>query len=765
MPVSNPKETIDPRILRLIGLDDVFDLDYDTYLTLLKEAMVKGRMTTTTIPTEEVMLLTEEYKRVKSKKDQGRFEVQKKKISTSSFSVGNLKGLIAPTKQGGIVPASAISKSPTINKVEEDIAAIAKSMNSIVEILSGQKKLNEDAAAYEKRKAEQDKRALAESKLEKRFEALKKATEKILAPVKSILSKIIDFLTTVFLGRVVYKLIEWFGDPSNKEKIQSIIRFLGDHWPKLLSLYILFGTSLGKFARGLVGVAVKGSIKLALAIAKLLAAKKVKGARGVAKFLGGGKGKLLGAGLTAIGTAGLAYAGTKALEGGEDKTQGFSGGGYVMPRFPAFSGGGFNFKNMMGGMFGFERSSNETNGYVSGEKGVDKVPAMLSDGEFVMSRGAVQKYGVDTLESMNAAGGGTNKPKIISGTAFAQGGGYIGNRDQTLDKKENIEDPILEKRKKIIASQLQAQKALSTGQGLSIKGASIGRDLGTGYGSKYQGRDAIVIKGGATNMDLSINIGGRQYYGMKRGNDAIYTLVDNRDVGGGGFFQPGGLFGGPRMSSRMDYAQSKGKYYSSSDQKTYANYNDAKSARQSRLTSLASQQRLNRLSSQGAGPRTGMGKRYTAEMKAQMTEDAKRGGDWGKFTRGLSRMFSDPNSKLGGKRLARMDADDKASSARVKQAGAESIGRYYSSSDGKYYKDYNAAVKAKKIRLAQQQNRTIPTIKPPVKPQSKYTPAGGGMGGARGSGYSQGTGTKTPNFSATNPTSSNAKQKTLGITR
>ena len=32
---SNATETIDARILRLIGLEDTFDLDYDTYLTLL----------------------------------------------------------------------------------------------------------------------------------------------------------------------------------------------------------------------------------------------------------------------------------------------------------------------------------------------------------------------------------------------------------------------------------------------------------------------------------------------------------------------------------------------------------------------------------------------------------------------------------------------------------------------------------------------------------------------------------------------------------
>ena len=37
---------------------------------------------------------------------------------------------------------------------------------------------------------------------------------------------------------------------------------------------------------------------------------------------------------------------------------------------------------------------------------------MLTPGEFVMSKGAVQKYGADTLASMNAMGGGTNKPTM-----------------------------------------------------------------------------------------------------------------------------------------------------------------------------------------------------------------------------------------------------------------------------------------------------------------------------------------------------------------
>ncbi len=253
MPISNQKEDIDIRILRLIGLEDVFDLDYETYLTLLREVMVKSRMTKKTIPTEEIMLLTEEYKRVKSKKDSGRFEVKKKKISASSFNIGGIRGQIAGTTTKSL-PGTAIGASPSSRSLEDSISTITSTFVSIVETLKQQKKVSNDASAYDKRKTEKEKRALAENKLEKRFEGLKKVAEKIIAPVKSLLDKIIQFFTTVILGRIVYKLVEWLGDPKNASKVKSIIRFVKDWWPALLGSYILFGTSFGKLIRGTIGL-------------------------------------------------------------------------------------------------------------------------------------------------------------------------------------------------------------------------------------------------------------------------------------------------------------------------------------------------------------------------------------------------------------------------------------------------------------------------------------------------------------------------------
>ena len=90
-------------------------------------------------------------------------------------------------------------------------------------------------------------------------------------------------------------------------------------------------------------------------------------------------------------------------------------------------------------------------GFVSGPGGVDKVPARLTAGEFVMSKGAVQKFGVNTLASMNAAGGGTNVPTITQEynegglVQYFESGGIV--RDMA---KEPVGTPIVNSTNKTI---------------------------------------------------------------------------------------------------------------------------------------------------------------------------------------------------------------------------------------------------------------------------------------------------------------------------
>ena len=341
--------------------------------------------------------------------------------NNNSRKITSLKN-ISKTQSSRISGENIGAKLPgsSASNVEDSITKISVSVASIAAILAGRKKALDNTAAFDRRKAEQEKRGLAEANLEKKFEGLKSAAEQIISPVKSILDRIIDFFVTVFLGRVVYKLLEWFGDKKNADKVKAIGRFLGDHWPKLLSLYLLFGTSLGRFALSLTKIVAKGAVGL---LAKILLLSKARKAQRAGRFLSGRGGRGLAAAVATTAVVGGTLALSEGLKGSDEPepaVQKYSGGGFVIPKFPAFKGGGFNFKGMLGGM------GDTFGGFVSGEKGVDKIPAMLSDGEFVMSAGAVQKYGVDTLETMNAAGGGTNKPKMISGTTYAAGGGAIG---------------------------------------------------------------------------------------------------------------------------------------------------------------------------------------------------------------------------------------------------------------------------------------------------------------------------------------------------
>lgn len=693
---------------------------------------------------------------------------------------------------------------------------ISKSLTKIIQLLTQQNSQVTAEANQERKNQENAKRKKIELGLENSFASVKNVAQAVVSPVKSILDQIIQFFVTLFLGKAILNLIDWFSKKENQSKIRSIARFLQTFWPTLVAAYILFGTGFGRVVRNLASIGLRaivglGGITLKL-IGAIASALKFKKAGALLSGLGGGGGfkglaARLGVGALVAGGGALI---AKNMMGGEDAPQVAVPEPASLPVAEAFGGGLIDFKTMLAasggqvdsklGIFtqlfgsgGFAGLLNSAPGVVSGPKGIDKVPAMLTDGEFVMSRGAVQKFGVSNLEAMNASGGGTNRPKIVQKRIYAEGGGLIGENKEIrknydaqygpgaydtdsaikkssilhqhkdtagtqLNKSQPTFGPsavpamstqadmnalaskiTFDERLKKVKGQMQARKALSLGKGLGIKGASTGRDLGTGYGATYKNRDAIVTKGNSSKMDLSINIGGKEYYGMKKGNDVVYVAQDQRDVGGGGMFQPGGMFGGPRMSARSDYAASKGKYYSSADQKTYASENDAKAAKKSRMTSLASQQGLDKLSYAKRSGHYGLGVRGEAERASKKEDFDKRGGIFGGVGRGFTRMFG------GGDQISKLDQQDKAATTKVKQEGAKSIGRYYSSSDGKYYKDYNAASKARKARLATTPVKGNP-ITPTPKPAPKvYNPGGGGMDGGRGSGGGS-RGTRIPSI-------------------
>jgi hypothetical protein len=413
-------EEVDERILRLLGLDDAIGIDYATYKTLLRERMAAGRMADSKIPTEETEILTEEFKKVKRKT--GRFKVKKKKIKAQDIQT------TSPLKKlGGVTAPKLLSAAKEEEK--DYIGDIIKSLDNIIEILKQQNTLIRDTAEAQRKKEEKESRAKLEANLEKGFKKTVDGAMKIVAPVKGILQKIIDFIMGIILGKFLIKLIDWFSDKENQDKLKAIGQFLSDHWPKFAAAFLLFGTGLGGLVRGFIGLLAKGAVGLAKAAAGLGARAGIGKAGGVARFLGGRKAKLLTGILT---TGAVAVGGTMLSNKIEDTFK-----PEPMPKIETptvkFSGGGEVFSKMMGGMMGMVGKFGKSlvgklgtfGGFVSGEKGVDKVPAMLSDGEFVMSRGAVEKYGVANLERMNAAGGGNNRPQVVQNVIKAHGGGLI----------------------------------------------------------------------------------------------------------------------------------------------------------------------------------------------------------------------------------------------------------------------------------------------------------------------------------------------------
>ena len=452
------RTSTDPiEILLEMGVD-LDDLSEQDYLGALMEAVATIEFQTKGKGDARSDVLRKEIVEVRKKRKatDPKFRARKTKISAGAFKKGSATGTkVAPKAlpTSAIVPYQAPQtqeepeKAKAKGKKEEKpknlLAEIADSVSNIADILKDQYNLKKKEGEFDRKKAQRDRRKLAKENLKKGFGALFKTAENIVKPVRSIFDRIFGFITNILIGKFLMKLVGWFGDPQNRKKINNIIEFLGKHWPKLLSLYLVFGTGLGRFVFSLTKTLITGAVRLTAAIAKLLAAKKLRGAGRVARFLGGRKGRLIGAaGATAL-TVGGTYAGINALGfSGGGSVEGYSEGGQAQgDRSSTFRFGGIpNLGGIINKLYGRNQVGYEegedvdsTIGTVEGPGGTDKVPAMLTAGEFVMSRGAVQKYGVKTLEGMNAAGGGTNQPKIVNGRDGYKGGGLVG---KAVDSKE-----------------------------------------------------------------------------------------------------------------------------------------------------------------------------------------------------------------------------------------------------------------------------------------------------------------------------------------
>ena len=294
--------------------------------------------------------------------------------------------------------------------LDDSIQRIANTVTSISETLKNRHKF-ETEQAKEKAQDDEKKGRTLKEKLSESFKGVTKVAQKVLAPVQDIFSRIIGILKKLILGKIVLTLFDWLRNPENQGKVKSIVRFFKDWWPLMLAGYIAFGTAFIPLVTNLVLAAKFLAVKITtVAIPAMIKAAAAMGPWGWATLA------ILGTGGVVVG-AHLLNKNKKDDKKDDEKVD-------EKPD-----------NKVTSSIFNIEEEFN-SGGVVRGRGGVDNVPAKLTAGEFVMSKGAVQKWGVGTLEGMNAAGGGTNRP--AKGNKF-NGGGLLGPMPDSQGNVKEIE--------------------------------------------------------------------------------------------------------------------------------------------------------------------------------------------------------------------------------------------------------------------------------------------------------------------------------------
>ena len=310
--------------------------------------------------------------------------------------------------------------------VGSTLTVIADTVDSIYKTLQDQFKLQEDAQDDARVKGEEKDVKAAEKDLEKKGglglgKGIKDTAAKVFKPFMSIWDKFINFFVAIVAGKVILKALDWFGNPENASKVSSIFRFIKDWWPVLLG-------SLMWFLPGLLGPAgmVAGTIALLMwGVPKILDA---------VKFVTALPGQIMNW---------ITGNGNKELDKIEDEA--VNDITKDVGDKPTADPPPVDAKEIVPNPT--EAKGFNKGGEVPGAGDKDTVPAMLTPGEFVMSKGAVEQYGIDTMEGMNAAAGGTNIPTMQTGGGKGKnlgvprfGGGGMSKKQQIMRQTDYNED-------------------------------------------------------------------------------------------------------------------------------------------------------------------------------------------------------------------------------------------------------------------------------------------------------------------------------------
>ena len=415
--------TIKPQITKIL-LDlqidpiDLYDVDNaeQTYMSAVREGINTLESATKGKGDRRSRILREEFQGLLARKK------GKRVVDVSKLLV---KRSLVPTNK--IRPQALLPPAQQDSQGSDKIGSV---LNSILEVLRKDTKLDKREMEDARKERERQKRIKAEKLIETlqggagaTARAAMKVVDTLTSPFRSIFDTIVNFIKFSVIGVLFNRALKWFGEKENQEKITNLGRFFKDWWPTLLGGYLLFFTPIGSLVSRVVGI-------VTLGLPKLVGILKSPAFLAALAFTAGGieserRKKKVRQDLNETNDKSITTIEEFQEENKniKDPTKKKSSMSWLQ---------GILELGSTPGAMPFNQG-----GVVPGSGNKDTVPAMLTPGEFVMSRGAVSKFGMGMMAAMNSAGGGTNK-----GGPMYEGGGLVGDLS-SMKEKTKIENKFI----------------------------------------------------------------------------------------------------------------------------------------------------------------------------------------------------------------------------------------------------------------------------------------------------------------------------------
>ena len=235
-------EEIDPRILKLLGIEDTTGLDYSDYKSLLKEKMAADRMGGNKGDSGDAELLTNEYKRIKG--STGKFKVKSQKIKAQSF-VAKTKPSSSVKKVTPLLPSVTPQETeqpiqPERQGMDKTLALIASKLNSVDKNVQQTTSNLQNKDVAENKQKNQDRLTAENTAAQRKEERVERAAilggalagmKKTVKPLTDMMGGLFDFFKRLGFAMFIMELLKFLKDP--KKYINGVIEWINKQIVKL----------------------------------------------------------------------------------------------------------------------------------------------------------------------------------------------------------------------------------------------------------------------------------------------------------------------------------------------------------------------------------------------------------------------------------------------------------------------------------------------------------------------------------------------------